>query len=733
MSFWGALCRSALPALLIGQVAITGCVRESGPVPVAEPAIETGGTLSALSGRFLPDRPVTAVPDRFWEVDEESQTWSFRGWANLLVFVADGGVTAPVEIRLTPAQTSDRMHFEARWDEEPVAAPRFDSPDGVVLKISEAVLSPGLHRLTIGRNKALDDPDVREVLDCRFDAIEVVSEESSRFLDHQDHRRYEFLRSFLEDGVTGNSKSRYAGMLVSGTRTPVVALSLTEKSKASFMVAAFFAPATRFTVDVAGVEHHVDAGNEPVEFELSLNAGVHELRLRTDGPPDGLYLWGSPRCVSPVGPTRGPVILVTLDTTRRDALSVYGGAAEASPNIADFAETATVFDDAWSTSPWTLPSHASLFTGLYPTRHGAGVSRTRLDSPHPTLAELARSAGFRTVGFSAGALSASRWGLSRGFDHYRDPDGFETIGDRQTEYVLDAIDRWAGEPLFIFVNYFDPHAMYRAPPPFEDLFSVETLREKLEGVPGWEQLSRGDAATWRAVVNGEVPPTADALAYLEAAYLAEVAFMDHQLGRVFAKLVEKDLYESSTIILVADHGELLGEDDFFGHACRLDPELTEIPLIIKWPGETTSKRDDRLVSQVDLFGTVLDALGVEAPSRDGIPIRADNRSVFDGRTTVFMEEHANRIHPLFDYMAIAPHLFGLQTLDWRQLVWNGGTLCYDRDPAGWTESSCDVEWQQRMEELASVAALPVGEDLMPDDAGITDEMREHLEALGYIR
>ncbi len=712
---------------------MTGCVGESVPAPVAEPVFETGGTLSALSGRFLPDRPVTVVPDRFWEVDEESQSWSFRGWANLLVFVDDGGVTAPVEIRLTPAQTSDGMHFHARWDDEPVTAPRFDSPDGVVLRISETILSPGLHHLTIGRNKALDDPDVRKVLDCRFDAIEVVSEKSSRLLDPKDHRRYEFIRSFLEDGVTGDSTSRHGGLLVSGSRMSAVSLTLSERSKASFQVAAYFAPTTRFSVEVAGVDHHVDAGNEPVDLEVRLEVGVHELRLRTDGPDDGLYLWGSPWCHQPLDPSRGPVILVTLDTTRRDALSVYGGAAEASPNIAAFAETATVFDDAWSTSPWTLPSHASLFTGLYPTRHGAGVSRTRLDTPQPTLAELARSAGIRTVGFSAGALSASRWGLSRGFDHYRDPDGFETIGDRQTEYVLDSIDRWADEPLFIFVNYFDPHAMYRAPKPFEDLFDVDSRRERLEGVPGWEQIGRGDTATWRAVVNGEVPPTADAVAYLEAAYLAEVAFMDHQLGRLFAKLVEKDLFESSTIILLADHGELLGEDDFFGHACRLDPELTEIPLIIKWPGDTTSVRDDRLVSQVDLFGTMLDALGIDAPHRDGIPIRANNRALFDSRTTIFMEEHANRIHPLSDFMAIAPHLYGLQNLDWRQLVWNGGSLCYDRNSAGWAAAQCQVDWRQRMEELASVAAVPVGADLSPDDAGITDEMREQLEALGYIR
>jgi arylsulfatase A-like enzyme len=323
--------------------------------------------------------------------------------------------------------------------------------------------------------------------------------------------------------------------------------------------------------------------------------------------------------------------------------------------------------------------------------------------------------------------------LARGFELYQDPDGFETKGDRQALYVEEFLESIDGEPFFLFVNFFDPHAMFQAPESFEARFDVADLRARLAGVEGWEGISKGDSAGWRRVITGEIPPTPAAIDYLKAAYQAEVAFMDHQIGTIISSLEERGLLEDATIILVADHGEFLGEGGFFSHGCRLDPELTEIPLIIKWPGQTKPERDDRLVSQVDLFGTVLTALGIEGSSRDGIPLARDNREAFDARATVFMEEHENRVHPLFENMAISAHLYGLQQLDWRQLVWNGGSLCADRSGEGWSASDCQVDWETRLEELAAVAALPTDHGPSMGESGLTEEMREHLEALGYIQ
>lgn len=475
------------------------------------------------------------------------------------------------------------------------------------------------------------------------------------------------------------------------------------------------------------------AGDTATEISLPVAAGTHDLRLSIDGDEGGLHLWGAPFLRHHRGRLDGPVVLITLDTTRRDVLSVYGGPEECSPNIARLAERATVFENAWSTSPWTLPSHASLFTGLVPTRHGAGVSNTRLDARVPTLAVLAREAGYRTAGFAGGALAASRWGLAQGFELYLDPDGFETPGDRQTELARSFIEDHAAEPFFLFVNYFDPHAMYRAPDAFESVFGVAALRARLAEVPVWRDVARGDAGAWRAVINGEIASTPEAVEYLTAAYRAEVAFMDHQIGRLMSTLEDHDLFDRATIILVADHGELLGEGGYFSHGCRLDPELTEVPLVVKWPRQTTPRRDVRLTSQVDLYPTILGALGISTIRSDGLPIGPEQPVAADERSTVFMEEHENRIHPLFEHMKIARHLYGFQELGRRQIVWDGGSACSERSRGGWRDAACRVSWQRRLEELATIAALPVGTDPLSADAGLTKEMREHLEALGYIR
>lgn len=688
--------------------------------------------LRSLSGRFVSSESITVAPGRFWEADEESQTWSFRGWANLIVHIDTTDQDEFLEFRFVPDQSTSRMHFSASWDLADVGVEAVKAGDGFGVRIPRAELTPGIHRLKLGRTFAADDLEVRKDMDCRFTVIE-VSSGAPRRLNPGDRERLEFLRAFFEDGVTGRSKVRRGGMLVSGRHAERLHLNVAQAAEISFLASTFFAPETRFTVHVDGVGHEVRAGADAVGFRIPIDKGDHELTLLADGPEQGLYLWAEPGIRLLDSTPRGPVILVTLDTTRKDALSIYGGLDVVSPNIDRLAETSTVFDSAWSTSPWTLPSHASLFTGLYPTRHGAGVSKTRLDIDHPTLAELAHEAGYRTAGFSGGALSASHWGLARGFDLYRDPDRFETKGDQQTDYVEDWIRGHGTDPFFLFVNYFDPHAMYRAPDEFEARLGVEPLRDRLAEVPAWNSVSKGDSASWRSVVNGEVIPTADAIAYLERAYLSEVAFMDHQIGRLIAVLVDSGLFDRSTIILVADHGEFLGEGGFFSHACRLDPELTEVPLLIKWPGQKTAERDQRLVSHVDLFGTILDALGIDALPRDGIPLRGTDLGAFDRRTTVFIEEHENRIHPLFENMTIAPHLYGLQELERRQLVWSGGSLCYDRSADGWSAEGCEIGWEQRLEELAAIATLPVDTDLTAGDVGLTEEMREHLEALGYIR
>ncbi|MEE4274001.1 MAG: sulfatase [Thermoanaerobaculales bacterium] len=688
--------------------------------------------IGPLFGRYVPDRNVEVFPGDFWELDDDVGHWSFRAWSEFVVHVDGAEPAAPLNITLVPDEPTSAMRFRAKWDGVDRPDPVVAAGDGLVVAIPAAELTPGVHHLRIERVGKGDPPELRDRLDCRFVEVAFSVDGAASTLRPGLWSRYRTVRSFLDDGVTGTDTRRRGGLLVSGSRELRFALTTEHSGELRFAVSTVWSSSGRFVAEVAGERRELRAAQDESRLVVPVPAGGGTVVLRTSGEDDGLYLWGAPVFRPSREDRRGSVVLITLDTTRRDVLSVYGGAGAVSPSIAALAERATVYENAWSTSPWTLPSHASIFTGLYPTRHGAAVSKTRLEAGNETLAAQARRAGFRTAGFSGGALSASRWGLARGFELYRDPDGFETKGDRQTGYVEEFLDTIDGEAFFLFVNYFDPHAMFEAPEPFEARFGVAELRSRLEGVPGWDRIARGDSAAWREVISGDIPSTPDAVAYLKAAYQAEVAFMDHQIGAVLESLTSRGLFEDATIILVADHGELLGEGGFFSHGCRLDPELTEVPLIIKWPGRSKAERDHRLVSQVDLYGTVLAALGIEGSPRDGIPIGGGDRGRFDVRETVFMEEHESRVHPLFENMAISGHIYGLQQLDWRQLVWSGGTSCADRSAGGWIDSGCEVDWETRLEELAAVAALPTDHGPSMGASGLTEEMREQLEALGYV-
>jgi len=304
---------------------------------------------------------------------------------------------------------------------------------------------------------------------------------------------------------------------------------------------------------------------------------------------------------------RPDIVLITLDTTRADRVGCYGYRGATTPNLDRFAEEAVVHTRAYSTTNWTFPAHASLFTGKFTTSHGA-----RFDPDGPLLLASAVSVsewwnqfrvrglgqGERTLaamlseaGYSTGAVVAGPWlkrimGLDRGFDHF-DDDGITSMNGRAAPQVTDRAVAWVAEntdqPFFLFLNYFDPHQPLRPP------------REFIRGLP----------------TDGESSPPKNKRSQL---YDAEVRFMDHHLGRLFQGLSELDRYERSWIIITADHGELLGEHGIIGHGNTLYEELIHVPLIVKYPGgEVPTGTNDSEVQLVDVFATILDRLGLAIP------------------------------------------------------------------------------------------------------------------------
>jgi choline-sulfatase len=264
---------------------------------------------------------------------------------------------------------------------------------------------------------------------------------------------------------------------------------------------------------------------------------------------------------------RPSILLVTLDTTRADAIGPEATGIE-TPAFNELAARGRRFRQAYATVPETLPSHSSMMTGLYPAGHGVRENARYLSQDRPVLAERLREAGYRTAAFVSSFVLARRFGLARGFEVYDDelPPGHAERTDRDTtDRALAYLDHESRQPLLLWVHYFDPHAPYTPPEPFR---------------------SR----------------------YPRAPYLGEVAAMDEQLGRLVPAF-EKRAGGPSAIVVVGDHGEGLGDHGESQHGNLVYQATMHVPLLLVGPGLAPGVNDSP-VSTRRVFHTVLDWAGL---------------------------------------------------------------------------------------------------------------------------
>ena len=325
------------------------------------------------------------------------------------------------------------------------------------------------------------------------------------------------------------------------------------------------------------------------------------------------------------------IFLLTIESLRPDHLSFYTGPRPTSPNLDSLAKESVVFEDAHSVTSWTLASHASIFSGLYPSAHGAVGARSRLDDGVMTLAEILSKAGYETAGFATGPYLGRRHNLNQGFEHY--DDSAATVGlsggahDDVTTPILEPLvtqfltsRRNKQAPLFFFAYLWDPHYDYIPPPPFDTMF-VDSDADPID-VTRYESSLIVDAGISEAELR-----------YVESQYDGEIRFTDDYLGRFFDLLKKQGLWDNSLIIVTADHGEEFFDHGQKGHKRTLYVESVHVPLLIKFPQRAQVGRDDRLVSLVDLFPTILEAAGIQSEvEHQGISLfKRDpkpNRSIF---------------------------------------------------------------------------------------------------------
>lgn len=315
-------------------------------------------------------------------------------------------------------------------------------------------------------------------------------------------------------------------------------------------------------------------------------------------------------------PARTPdIVVIVMDTTRLDRLGMYGYDKDTSPRLDAWAEKARVYDQFRADGPWTLPSHASLFTGRWPIAHGArGVPLQVPQQAGPlakgsaTVARSLRQAGYRTVGIAANkAFLDPSWGLSQGFDVWLcseiQPAGegmYDATADRVQRLAQAALARQREGSLFLFLNFIDPHTPWH----LRDGYVREPDKIRRKSLPGGSAWQR---ATERIMADHEQTPE-NAASWSEA-YDSEIRFMDEQLGELLEALPALGIGDEDYVFVLADHGEYLGEHDLVEHSKDVYEQVIHVPLLIRGPGYAPG-RDATALQHHDLAGMILAAAGL---------------------------------------------------------------------------------------------------------------------------
>jgi arylsulfatase A-like enzyme len=441
------------------------------------------------------------------------------------------------------------------------------------------------------------------------------------------------------------------------------------------------------------------------------------------------------------------VILIVLDTLRADRLSIYNDNIKTSKNLKKLSEDSLVFEQCIASSPWTLPSHASLFTGLYVSEHKCEF----LISPLPilskssiTLAEIFAHNGYKT----AAVVSNFGWlnpkfNLNQGFQIYNCSRNiglhnvqpfrpllfvFSYLTNSYSKILFayktaDDINREAvnllgalyPEPFFLFLNYMDTHTPYQPPRPFDRSF----LDKKFPQLYRLTQyvlrlLGKHDKSLWDS--------------YLLSQYDGEVAYLDNQLGELFSQLKRMGMYDSSLIVVTSDHGELLGEHGLYEHHANMYEGVLKVPLIIKFPFSKKVGREKGLINLTDVFATVLSTCDLPLP--DSTPgalpggtayavaelysfVLGEHRALYEGNYKYMeyrdMSSRAKRRAELYDVIK-DPHE--------RENV-----LEHYPDVA----SAMEMKLQEWGKKHAVRGIIP-----QKSTAPLSKELQENLKALGYV-
>lgn len=361
---------------------------------------------------------------------------------------------------------------------------------------------------------------------------------------------------------------------------------------------------------------------------------ILSLQLKSESP-GALGFWGSPvvRTLGSLatGESAPPqaVIFIQTDTLRRDHLNFYGHSRETAPFLTQLAKEGVQFNNSVSQASWTKVSTSSMMTGLYPSTHGVRLQSDRLPASVTTMAEAYRAAGYATLSMSSVAFTGQNTNLHQGYEELHENGSLSTAGTPLSsksarEYVdrlVPWVERHREVPFFVYLQVFDPHSPFEPYGPYNtkwgDPARTEQHRKEKAVVTKLidDPVMRGRGLPTRnEVIKAGFDP--DTYVKQEADwYDGSIRGMDVELGRLFEQFRRLGLDERMLVVLTSDHGtELLDHGRFF-HGHTLYGELTNVPLIMRWPGRLPAARViDDLVQSIDIMPTMLELSGIAAPA-----------------------------------------------------------------------------------------------------------------------
>ena len=361
----------------------------------------------------------------------------------------------------------------------------------------------------------------------------------------------------------------------------------------------------------------------PFSFERTPEAGASAARENgTLVNSDGLK--GKPN-----------ILWIVMDTVRADHLSCYGYHRNTTPNIDRIAGEGILFENAISAAPWTLPSHASMFTGMFPSKHGTDTEHLWLEGNFQSIAEVLRAHGYSTFGYSNNPYVSHRNNLSQGFDSFemtpygKVPENSEladllkvNIVKPEVQNILlmddgasrtnEVVKRWIADahqaetPFFVFINYMEAHRPYHPP----EAYAMPYLGK---------DVSFAKAMSVNQIpsdyITGQVEMSDGDFDILCALYDGEISYLDFRMGQLFDYLRELEILDDTVLIITSDHGENFGEHHLMGHLLCIYDTLLHVPLVIRYPAFfEAGLRIGEQAQLTDIFPTILDIVAIDRDS-----------------------------------------------------------------------------------------------------------------------